>query len=471
MTQLNFAKNLALYVPIKLLPALFGIFLIGFLFKHLSDEDYAYYSIIIVSAAITSQLSAGWISNSVIYHYNPKAPNSDLLQGSVLLTIVASAVTSTFTTLALLIIIPAHLAPLAWPLCVTQALFATVTACGQANFMVRQQLYAVLLQLTSQATLLTVFFIYTQPTTALAVAAITVGYGIASLAMIVFIFSKIKPSTTASAYANIVSTFHKGWNYSSGIIVWSLGMLLAGAADRYSIGYFQFENSGTYLSIKDLLTGAGGLISMPLLMLIHPIIFQKFKKGRSVHKVIEESLRTIVLIFSLGWGAIWCLGIPLFSTITGKQLELSASVTLALYVAMATSALAIYAQKRHEVHNKIRHLAKLSIASALISCVGVIIGGHLGSALWVALGALMGPTFYFSTLIFSLRKKISISRSMIEPTLVGGAVSLGIIYGLPVLQGIQVPISSNAETLIMIVIYGVICSLLIVKLISWPRFS
>ena len=66
----GFLKKFLLYVPVKTVPALSGIFFIFYLYKFFPGGQYVSYSVSLFSSLVAAQLCAGWVGNSFIYYYS-----------------------------------------------------------------------------------------------------------------------------------------------------------------------------------------------------------------------------------------------------------------------------------------------------------------------------------------------------------------------------------------------------------------
>lgn len=122
------------------------------------------------------------------------------------------------------------------------------------------------------------------------------------------------------------------YNYGAALMPWMLGMLLMLSVDRFSVGYLGLSGGESYLSMKDLFVGVGGLVSMPLLMLVHPLIMKRFREGAFDGALIHSSIGFLIIVFTLLWAVIEFVGFAVFEYFTGKPIVAPMGVLIIAYL-------------------------------------------------------------------------------------------------------------------------------------------
>ncbi|HEK1688081.1 TPA: hypothetical protein SMR42_004479 [Pseudomonas putida] len=425
----GFLGKFVLYIPVKLLPAALTIFFIFFLYKNLSGEDYVKYSVGLACAAIAAQIGSMWVGNAFIYHFASVSNKFSFLKHSVFLVSTLGPLTALAAAGAAIVLVGGGDAFLSvWVLCLCQAYFFFLSAVCQAGFLVKHQLVAVALQALIQVGVIVSLQRGGGLTYLAAMLALALGYASAACVMLYFAVNRFRVFSRGIAPSNIRGDIKAVFTYGVALVPWTLGMLMMAASDRFVIGYLGLENGDSYLSMKDLFVGAGGLLSMPLLMLVHPLIMKRFKEGRFDASLVEGSLGFLIIAFSLLWCGIWQVGFELFERAVGKSVVAPTGALLLAFVGVFLNCAAVYVQKRLEVHRKMRRLAMLSLGCALVGAVLAY-----GGALWyglvgVALGGMLGQALYFVVVTTSIKSKATVLKAVARPLLVA-CVSLVLGWG------------------------------------------
>jgi hypothetical protein len=253
------------------------------------------------------------------------------------------------------------------------------------------------------------------------------------------IFGVSNPFSNVSLFAENLKLI---FQYGAALSPWILGMLVMVGADRFAIGFYHVESGDAYLSLKDLFVGAAGLLSMPLLMMVHPFVIKRFREGVFAINMIESSSGFLIVTFSLLWGALYFVGFGFFELITGKVIGVSKLAILFAFVGVFLNSASVYFQKRLEVHRKMKLLAYLSVVSSLMSVFFACIGARYWGVIGASLGVLVAQMLYFCLVTASLVKRLDFYRSFGTPALVS---SLALSAGYALSAGLEAIAGSMIE--------------------------
>lgn len=468
----GFLAKLVLYIPVKLFPALLTICFIFFLYRFFPQGEYVSYSVSITCSLIVAQLSATWVGNSFVYYYSGVGCKKTFFYNCLfLITLIAPFSGSISGLVASFFSNDDGVFRVVWWLCIAQLYFFFMSSVCQAAFLVRQQLAAVILQAAAQIGVICLLLSDSGISYYDAVVSLTAGYGAAGIVMLVAVVFRLgvgSPIPLLSSFRKDVVSIYQ---YGSALAPWLLGMLIMAGADRFSIGYLQLAGGDAYLSIKDLFVGAGGLVSMPLLMLIHPLIIKRFREGVFEGVLIQNSLAFLVLAFVLLWTLIILVGFDAFERVTGKAIDVHGGVLLIAYVGVFLNCTAVYIQKRLEVHRRMKTLAYLSIFSALTSVVLSYAGGAIFGLYGAAVGVLLGQLIYFAMVGATVFKKINLLRGVFKPFVFSlGAMLVGWWLHVAILRVFE----GNpwwVGSLSWVMVFAFVSLLVLWKGVPWREFS
>lgn len=419
MNMSVFLRKLMLYVPVKMVPAVSGIFLVFFLYKSFPAGEYVSYSVSLFCALIAAQLCAGWVGNSYIYYYSGVEDKSSFVSNCIFVILCIAPVASVLAaTISTLFVDEAGVFVLVWMLCLSQIVFFFLSSICQAGFLVRQQLFAVIMQAVAQIGLVLYYFKFREIDLENALLALIAGYSVAAFSMFMYLSRIFNFSNPLSNIGQLKFDLKRVYQYGGALSPWIFGMLVMAGADRLAIGYYEIEHGDSYLSLKDLFVGGGGLLSMPLLMMVHPFLIKKFREGTFAINIIESSSSFLVVAFALLWSVLYFVGFDFFERITGKEIGASRLVIFYAFAGVFLNSAAVYFQKRLEVHRKMKLLAYISLASALMSIGFAWIGGGLWGLHGIALGVLLAQLIYFVYVVSSLYKRLSVYRSFVLPGII-----------------------------------------------------
>ncbi|UAW99464.1 hypothetical protein KEM63_05720 [Halopseudomonas nanhaiensis] len=410
MNSSTFLGKLLLYVPVKLIPAATGIFFIVLLYSVLPEGGYVSYSVSIASALIAAQLGSAWIGNSYIYCVASADNRATLFYSCLWSVLIIAPVAAIAAGVVSTVFVDDYAFYNVVLLCFSQALFFFLSSVYQATFQVRHQLVAILLQAVGQVVTVLVIFERIAVNYKFAILSLSVGYLAASLFLLLVKLKEHGAENLIVGKKAFVASFTAIYQYGSALSPWMLGMLIMAAADRFALGHYNLAGGDAYLSLKDLFIGASGLLSMPLLMMVHSLLINRFREGHFAIDIVEASISFLVIAFAALWVALDLWGLELFERIADRQVGLSISTIFLAFCGVFLASVSVYAQKRMEVHRKIGRLAILSIGCALVSIVLCFIAGATGKILGVAVAAVLAQMLYLAVLMYTLRKKIQLVK-------------------------------------------------------------
>lgn len=472
MNNNSFLSKFFLYVPVKLIPAFMGIFFVFFLYKFFPGGQYVSYSVSVTCALIAAQLFAGWVGNSFVYHFSGSDDKTGFFSSSlVVIFFIAPLAGILAASVCAFFVADDFVFVCVWALCVSQVLFFFLSSVCQADFLVWQQLKAAVLQAFVQAVLVFILFEQLGVDFRFALVALTAGYASAVAVLLFGVIRKLGFTNPAKYIDKFMSVVKSLYQYGAALSPWIFGMLVMAAADRFSIGYYNIEHGDIYLSLKDLFAGGAGLLSMPLLMVVHPLVIRKFREKRFAANIIESSFGFLIVAFSLLWCALHFVGFDFFERLTGKSIDVSLWVIFFSYVSVFLNSSSVYIQKRLEVHRKMKLLAVLSIVSAIFSVVFSYVGGRYWGIYGVSIGLMLAQGLYFLLVAYSIHKKMSVYRALVVPlfvavlTVIAGAAYY---YALGALIHID---DWRVKSALWLIGFSVLSLLALWKGVKWGEFT
>lgn len=445
--------------------------MIFFLYKSFPDGQYVSYSVSLFCSLIAAQLSAGWVGNSFIYYYSGAEDRRFFVSGCIAVVLLIAPIASIFAATISIYFSPGpYVFWCVWLLCFSQILFFFASSACQAGFFVKQQLVAVLLQAVTQVLMIVLFFKFVDVDYRLALISLAVGYLIAALFML---FSLLRNFGVCNPFASIElfkNNFKMIFQYGAALSPWILGMLVMVGSDRFAIGYYDLEFGDSYLSLKDLFVGAAGLLSMPLLMMVHPFVIKRFREGSFAIRMIETSSGFLIVAFLLLWTALYLVGFDFFEDITGKTIGASKVAILFSFLGVFLNSAAVYFQKRLEVHRKMKLLAFLSIIAAATSLVLAWVGGRYWGLYGVSMGVLLAQSIYFVLVTLSLLKRLDLHRAFVSPLMVSVIASLAGYGGYLALEAFGGSFERWERSLFWLAGFSVVSVFALWKGVRWSEF-
>lgn len=405
MESSAFFKKFLLYVPVKLIPAFVGIFFILFLYSNFPEGEYVSYALGVACALITAQLSAAWVGTSYIYYFSSvKEPASFFYSCFWILVVIAFSASVLSGFISTWFVESGNFFYIS-VLCFSQILFFFLSAVFQSGFSVGFQLIAVFIQAVSQVLIVVFLFEYVRVDYKFALVSLAAGY-LCSAVFLLFI--KLKEYGLKGSLIDkkvLLNVLHMIYAYGFALSPWMLGMLAMAAVDRFVIGFYSMQDGDAYLSLKDLIIGGSGLLSMPLLMMVHSLVINKFRNGRFPKDIIQASFSFLIIVFTAFWVFLHFIGLDLFEMITKKPIGVTRSAIYVAFIAVFLSSVSVYAQKRLEVHRKISRLAVISILCAVLSVFIGFFAGKVGGVFEVSFAAAITQLLYLVILMKTMFRK------------------------------------------------------------------
>ncbi|MHA7847584.1 polysaccharide biosynthesis protein [Serratia sp. D1N4] len=471
MTSSNgFLKKFALYVPVKLMPALLTVFFTFFLYRFFPSGEYVAYSVSLACSLIIAQLGAMWVGNSFIYYYSGVDDKKSFFSNSLYLVSLIAPIASTVAAfIATFFSADAGTFTYVWWLCISQIYFFFMSSVCQAGFLVRQQLVAVVMQAIIQVGLIFLLFSEAGVTYGDAMVALGAGYATAATIMLASVVWRL--GINMPFLSTFKSDVKSIYNYGAALAPWMFGMLVMAGADRFSISYLDIPSGDSYLSLKDLFVGAGGLLSMPLLMLVHPLVIKRFREGVFDGKLIQSSMGFLITVFMLLWTLIVFVGFQVFEIFTNKPISTPPGVLLIAFIGVFLNCAAVYVQKRLEVHRKMKPLAYLSLFCAVMSVVLSYLGGLLLGLYGAVIGVLLGQLTYFVLVSLTVFRKVNFYKGIAKPFVVSlFAMLVGYLLHLAVLS-LPVTIEWWVGVLMWTLMFVALSLVVLWKSVAWSDFT
>lgn len=454
MLNKRLLKSLLLYLPVKLIPAVNGFAVVTYLYGRLNEGEYVYYSISVAVALLSAQIGGGWVGNAMVYYISTRGKKASLLINSYLTMVSASVLAAILVALGVgLYFEEYYIGVVVFILCLFQGMFYFFSAALQAVYNVTGQLCAVLIQASCQLLPLIILFHIAGAHFEFAVLAIALGFLAGTLAMLPFITAEFNLSLRLLNLKKFNSDFKDLLNYGGPMAIWTVATLFMFTIDRFVVGAYQLPNGDSYLSMKDLLLGASSLISMPLLMLLHPLIFSLFKERGFPSALIEQTIAILILAFSLFWTFWQIVGIPAFQYFSGRTVTTPTIIIFLILVTNLSACIAIYLQKRLEAHKRTITLAKLACVAALASLVLSFVLGAIFELYGVVAANVLSQLLYCWLLTRSTRKRLNIPKIIFSPILKGMSYWVIGILGWYVLSQILINLSQAWILTAWLVIY------------------
>jgi O-antigen/teichoic acid export membrane protein len=393
-------KDSFFYIPTKMLPALTTIFFTSFLFRQLDSKSFVNYSIVVAVSLISTQLSSGWVANSIIY-YLPSRKNAPLFIAQALTVTALSSVFGILVGVAIIVWNGAtnNAILAAIFLMIGQSCFYVLSSVFQSRRKIKAQLVAVTLQCIFQVLALALFFRAGYRDESVAVSAYAIGFSIASTYYLLLMVTELKMLRRTDLVFLISpksTDVSKIVTYGVPIGLWSFFTLAAASLDRLFLKMIpDAANAASYLSAKDLLVGAASLVTMPLLMASHPVIFRlaREEKWRDAENIVKNNIQILILLFAVYFTLVQFIGIFFLRIMFGGKYQIDVRILLVMLFGLLFSCISMYAQKRLEALGKTRYMAGLAatatVSSALCSSLVIPVFGAMGAAICYVISNLL----------------------------------------------------------------------------------
>lgn len=401
-------------------------------FAHeLPGSEYADYSTGLSISAISVQLSCGWLASSIIYFLPTSSSRKNFISDCIILSsalgIIAGGIGGLITLNTLHTIAAAGTVS---AICLTQSLYGTLNSVCQAERRISAQLVSSsIFSITLLAAgAITLRISYPSHNAALSAFALAYFFGALPLAK-----AYLKELVREGGVRRLLPSQHNIVaiiRYGSPLSLWATSLLFLNSGEKF----FRASSSNfeTYIVTKDLLIGLSSLLSMPLIMAAHPIIFKAYRENRSYAKLITICCHLLSACFGFAWCLIYFMGFEVIKSTTLKDPHSVALEALIAFCGLYISALAIYIQKPLEIHSRTISIAVTAMLTALASIPAFYIFSPTRDALGAALVFLISQIAYITAL--ALQSKIRLLDILKSTSLFLGAILTG--YATKKLVGI-----------------------------------
>lgn len=460
----SFLRDILLYIPIKLLPAVSVFTTILYFAKHLSGPDYLKYSTGISISAISVQLCCGWLAAAIVFYLPISSKRELFIADSIFLcTALGFAGGLIGGVITLVTLQDSTSAAIVFAICLTQSFYVTFNAISQAERRLIPQLIASSIFSVS----LLIFGILSshllQAHQRIALASFALAYLMSLLPITApYLLRTFHNTRTGTRQPQPYrENFVAIARYGSPLSIWAASLLILNSGEKFFPA--QSDTFETYIITKDLLIGGSSLISMPLIMAAHPLIFRAFREGRSYTQLITSCLT----LLSIAFGFIWCLfyffGFDILRSLTSINPH---EVKLEIFVAFSAlylSSLGIYIQKPLEIESRTTTIAVISTLVAAISLPAFSAYTPKYDALGAAITLLLSQILY----IFLLTIKSKLPAFQVMKAIFIFLALIGVGYSLKELADTYlIPMNRTFQTSLWLGSYFVL-----VATAAWTAFK
>lgn len=369
-------KDLLIYFPVKVVPAITGFAAILILTHNMMPVEYGIYSVVMATVLLMNQMFGSWLSNAVLYVYPDHQNKND--HEFKLLTIrlqgISALVAVTIGYTAIILITHNNFLGLIGAFLILTQLFQSLMMTFlQSSRRVAGQAVSVIVQSLSQLLVLCVLIYLVKGKEVAAVSAVLAG-SIASISVLLFKTGILSGEKSTSNNMAVGEVFRKLLRYGMPMCAWFFATQFYTIGDRILLKLLDSTSElGQYASFRDLATGCAGLLTMPLLMASHPIIMSMWKSNvdRSViEQLMTRNLAILTILFVPIFVVIDLCGPELLVGLLGERYLLDRLTMILVVGSIFLGCLTMYVQKGLEVTGKTLQLAIVAIAAAVISFVG-----------------------------------------------------------------------------------------------------
>lgn len=398
-TTKTLAKDILLYVPVKLLPALTIFFVTLYFGRVLTGSEYLKYTTILTILAIAVQFGSGWLASSIIFYLpvvnNKKKFITNILFSCSIFSLIFGVVGS---GVGLIITGESGGIYLVVLICIFQSIYITLNSILQAEQKISSQIIASTGFSISFLFSAILIFEFYEKTHVTAIVANGAGYFIGVLLISRTIINDVK---YCGLNGKNNERIFEVINYGLPLSFWAIAMLITGSGEKF----FPLKNEVfyNYVTIKDLLIGVSSLASMPIIMAAHSLIFKIEREGGNASKLILYCCHLVSVVFGVLWCMLYYIGFDLINDFTQKNpFDILIELSL-LFMSLYIAALSIYIQKPLEIAKRNKLLA---MVAGSMACV-VLPLFHLYVPKYGAIAAsviVLGAQVCYITLLIFLNK-------------------------------------------------------------------
>lgn len=373
----NLNKDILKYLPVKILPAISGLFTIYLLTRTLSTSLYSKYVFIMATILLFGQLISGWISSSVIFFYSDYENNNTLnvfkinVIGLQLLLFAFGSVG--FVLASYFGLNDFILVLLGLFLLLSQTFLNLLYSFLQAERRILVQMKSTALQSLVQLIGILYCFIYQNENIYIIISVLLLSYFIASNYVMYFdnVYSLIFSTKNIKLFDFSISK--NILSYGLPVCVWFFASQFYVIGDRILFQYFNIKNLvGNYASFRDLSVGLSGFITMPLLMASHPIIMQMSKSIESkeqIETILSQNIKLLITLFTTVFIGIFLIGSSVLTFIVGEKYLLDNNLMFLVMLSILFGTIAMYLHKGLETTGKTILMAKIALTVAALSLI------------------------------------------------------------------------------------------------------
>ena len=372
ITSRSYLRELFLYVPVKVIPAMTIFVLLLYFMRTLPAEQYVKYSLSVSIAAISVQIFSGWLAAPIVYYLPAAVDRHKFLVHSLGLSLFFSFVSAIFGGLTAVIFMADVEASILVGLASFAISFAgVVAAINQAERKVTVQIEISFISSLALVGAVLVLFSLFRADFRFGLFSLFFGQLSGSLLFLLRTRVPLGAFRKESLIEDFRLTFNQVFRYGSPLALWAGAMLVLNSGEKFFLT--SSDIAATYVSFKDLLIGAASLLSMPLIMTAHPLIFKVHREGGNVNILIRSSATLLAILFGVVWTTLSSFGFDILQRLTEKNFQLLGHSSFFVLAALYLSAIAIYYQKPLEIQARTLCLATSGAVTALVALLAFAI--------------------------------------------------------------------------------------------------
>jgi O-antigen/teichoic acid export membrane protein len=262
------------------------------------------------------------------------------------------------------------------------------------------------------------------------IAAITFANALTAVAAGYLLFRMIGDSGPID-FVPSIKNLRKIFHFGLPMCFWFFAIQVFSIGDRLIYPFLGITNeTGQYMTFRDIAVGITGFLTMPILMASHTSIMWGWKDGDGIAQVQDILSKSVELVLLLTFPVligVCLIGSDLMGLVFGGEYRTSALIMALVYSSIITMTLAMYFQKGLEVTGNTFLLAKLALGVACVFVVSSFISisyfGVIGGAATVFLSSafyLMIVSIMSGSIVRPKFKKIFLIKLLIWSILVIG---------------------------------------------------
>lgn len=371
------------YAAAKVVPAIAGLATLLVGTRVLSAEAYGAYVLVLSTATLVSASLFAWLRQA-IFRFFPRYGEQGLLAQALPQVNTLAAGTAGISGLVAggalaLQGLPAHLAVLGSALTVGLVVYGYCATILQSVLRPGGFIALSAAQAGAQALLLLIFLSPDSRTAGTLAIVLVASYAVASLAYALSLKRPTAPRCCARPGRELSRDF---LSYGLPMVGWFFVTQVLNVGDRYVIDYFCGAGDvGVYSASYSLATSTFAILTMPLLIAMHPIVMSVWEHTRGAGdtaKILERTARVYMVgaLPLLAFG--WVTYDDIARVSLGEQFWNGSLVFPLVTAGLFASGLGNYAHKGLELHNRTATMFTLAAVSAGVN---------------VALNVLLVPVF------------------------------------------------------------------------------